>query len=288
MFKYIQVVWTYTSWLGMHHRCYHENHSSYKDYVERGIKVCGRWHGDEGFDNFIEDVGIRPARNYSIDRIDVNGNYEPTNCRWADAKQQANNTRKNRYIVVNGEKGTISEMAIKYGIHKERIRARLEIGWTPEEACTIGINQQRSNDVIITYNGISKRLSDYVREFDIEFSTLRHRIKKGWTVEQALTTPVKRIFTVFGETESINYLSEKFGIRKSTIYERLREGWSIEDALTTPVKECKLYTAFGETGTVSCLCKKFNISRDAVFNRLKNGMSIDALKGKLESCPPKI
>lgn len=87
----------------MKHRCYTKSDSRYEHYGGRGIKVCDRWLGPRGFDNFYEDMGDKPsyARGsggraiYSLDRIDVNGDYCPENCRWADTYTQAANRRKN-------------------------------------------------------------------------------------------------------------------------------------------------------------------------------------------------
>lgn len=83
----------YNAWDSMKQRCLNVNNCSYKHYGGRGIKVCDRWL--ESFNNFLEDMGIKPSIEYSIDRINVNGNYEPSNCRWSTPKQQANNRRNN-------------------------------------------------------------------------------------------------------------------------------------------------------------------------------------------------
>jgi hypothetical protein len=75
----------------MRNRCYNPKNNRYKIYGGRGIKVCDEWL--KSFKNFIDDIGRKPGPQYSIDRINVNGNYEPSNCRWATPEQQANNKR---------------------------------------------------------------------------------------------------------------------------------------------------------------------------------------------------
>lgn len=85
----------YSTWKGMHYRCYSEQSKSYKNYGGRGIKVCEEWHD---LNNFIEwgETNRRPTKKHTLDRIDNDGDYTPENCRWATPKQQARNTRANK------------------------------------------------------------------------------------------------------------------------------------------------------------------------------------------------
>jgi len=82
---------TYNSWRAMKDRCYSKNHIEYKRYGALGIEVCERWK--TSYENFLQDMGERPPK-HSLDRINPFKNYSPENCRWADYKTQANNTRK--------------------------------------------------------------------------------------------------------------------------------------------------------------------------------------------------
>ena len=84
----------YHAYYYMLNRCYKPGNISYKYYGGRGITVCDRWRGPDGFPNFLADMGRAPTLQHSLDRKYVNGHYEPDNCRWATKKEQANNTRR--------------------------------------------------------------------------------------------------------------------------------------------------------------------------------------------------
>ena len=89
---------------GMLFRCQNMKHHAYRNYGGRGITVCERWCGENGFANFSADVGARPSLRHTIDRIDNDGNYEPSNWRWATKRQQARNARFNRILMVGTQR----------------------------------------------------------------------------------------------------------------------------------------------------------------------------------------
>lgn len=112
-------------------RCTKSNDPGYPSYGGRGIAVCERWRK---FECFYEDMGNPPGPEYSIDRIDVNGNYEPNNCRWATQSQQNYNRRSNKRITAFGETMTLGEWAKKVGLTRQTIIRRLKLGVSPEVA----------------------------------------------------------------------------------------------------------------------------------------------------------
>jgi hypothetical protein len=124
---------TYTTWHSMMQRCYYGGHVAYARYGGRGIVVCERWHD---FRNFFSDMGEKPAE-LTLDRIDTNGNYDPSNCRWATRTEQARNMRANRLITINGETKTMTEWASIGQIGVSTVHYRLMHGWDDEAAVTI-------------------------------------------------------------------------------------------------------------------------------------------------------
>lgn len=116
---------TYRCWDHMIQRCENRKNTRWIDYGGRGISVCERWHD---FENFLADMGQCPS-GHSIDRINNDGNYEPSNCRWSTYFQQAQNTRRSVFFELDGEKKTISEWARCYGLSEQALRYRVNKGW---------------------------------------------------------------------------------------------------------------------------------------------------------------
>jgi hypothetical protein len=117
----------YRAWQAMKNRCYYEGHVQFKDYGGRGIVVCERWL--ESFETFLADMGPRPTPSHSLDRFpDVNGNYEPSNCRWATSSEQHRNRRNNRLITHGGKTMCLTAWAEAYGINPHTLRRRLGRG----------------------------------------------------------------------------------------------------------------------------------------------------------------
>lgn len=121
----------YASWKAMRNRCNYKGNKSYSYYGGRGITVCERW---DSFVNFLADMGSKPE-GYTLDRIDVNGNYEPSNCRWASKSQQLRNTSRAKVATLNGKTQSIHDWVKELGLKYTTVKTRIwNLGWTPEQA----------------------------------------------------------------------------------------------------------------------------------------------------------
>lgn len=172
----------YRTWSAMINRCHSDTSEAWDWYGGRGIKVCDRWR--YSFENFLEDMGERPSGK-SLDRIDVNGNYEPSNCRWATNEEQQNNRRDNVLLEYQGRQQSAAQWARELGISKTTIFARLRKGWTVERA----LSQKPSSRAprFIEFNGERLTISDWSRRTGIADQTIAGRLNSGWPVDKALT-----------------------------------------------------------------------------------------------------
>lgn len=123
----------YHIWRGIKDRCYDEKKDSYPYYGGRGITVCGEWQNDfQAFYDWAMANGY--DENLTIDRIDTNGNYEPSNCRWATMEEQQNNKRNNRFFNIEGQALTLPQISKKYNINLYVLKNRVRKGWDITEA----------------------------------------------------------------------------------------------------------------------------------------------------------
>jgi hypothetical protein len=117
----------YRAWSSIKGRCFNPKDPRFEDYGGRGITVCAQWATN--FLAFLADVGPRPSRAHSIDRIDNDGHYEPGNVKWSTAREQCSNRRSNRLMALNGQTKTAAEWARGAGLNPETLSARLARGW---------------------------------------------------------------------------------------------------------------------------------------------------------------
>lgn len=131
---------TFKSWETMKQRCTNPNAVDYERFGGRGIKVCAAW--SKSFLTFLYDMGIRPEGK-TLDRIDVNGNYTPKNCKWSTASEQHRNRRNTRYVTYKGKKYALYDLAEKFKIKPAVLMTRLGSGWSIEKALTEPIMEGR-------------------------------------------------------------------------------------------------------------------------------------------------
>jgi hypothetical protein len=131
------------TWCHIRQRCHNPSDAGYYKYGAKGVSVCDRWR--YSFENFVEDMGLKPSPSHSIDRINVLGNYEPSNCRWATVDEQANNKRTSIKTVWKGIEMSLMEICklenMNYPLANSRVYA---LGWSVEDAVLIPRNGSRN------------------------------------------------------------------------------------------------------------------------------------------------
>jgi hypothetical protein len=124
----------YSTWCAIKKRCYNPNDGKYADYGGRGIKMCERWKNS--YEAFLEDMGRAPSPLHTMDRIENDGNYELSNCKWATRSEQSKNRMANRYITFNGVTQCVTDWGQQLGIKRNTILARLNSKWSIEDTLT--------------------------------------------------------------------------------------------------------------------------------------------------------
>lgn len=141
----------YGIWTGIKTRCFNPNDKKYHVYGGRGISLCDEWKSDfKSFAKWSLENGYE--ENLSIDRIDSNKNYEPSNCRWTDMKVQQNNRTNNHLVILNGETHTVMEWSRIIGVNHRTICNRLKKGYSPEQALNPSIMNNSQAGSIGAFN----------------------------------------------------------------------------------------------------------------------------------------
>ena len=170
----------YGIWKNMKGRCYNQKSISYYNYGKRGIKVCDEWKNDfMSFYNWAMKNGYQEG--LTIDRINVNGNYEPSNCRWVTWKEQCNNRKNNVIIEYNGEKNNIAYFIKKYNLGEFAIYKRIKNGWDVKRAIETPIKTKKSNtgEFGISLLKNRKKYALYLKNKHIgNFNTLEEAIQR--------------------------------------------------------------------------------------------------------------
>lgn len=177
----------YRIWKEMIKRCYNKRCKDYEHYHSKGITVCDKWRAS--FDNFYTDMGKCPE-GYSIDRINNDGIYEPSNCRWADQYTQcANRGDFNHIFTYNNKTMVLKAWSRELNIPYETLRSRIIYnGLSFEQA----ISKDPYNKMF-ELNGEKHYLKEWCEIYNIDFKVVNNRIfKHHWNLERALTQPVRK------------------------------------------------------------------------------------------------
>ena len=216
-------------WSKMKGRCYCVTDAKYPRYGGRGIKICERW---QKLENFYADMGDPPSGEYSIDRIDNDGNYEPENCRWATTTQQQRNKSTNHRFEYQGKLRPISEIAELCGIDHQTLYHRLVEAELPvEEATTRPLKVMEFTnvrDALHEYRGEHRTLKEWAALYNLKYKSLMARMKaQGKTLAQALEMSrgaLPPIYTYEGKEFTQPELAAHFGITTEALYSRIKRG----------------------------------------------------------------
>lgn len=175
----------YRAWCHMKERCLNPRQKSFANYGGRGITVCDRWL--TSFEHFFADVGLAPSPRHTVERLDVNGHYEPHNVEWATQLTQQRNRRSNRILTHNGLSLPVSAWAERTGIHMNTLGKRIRDGWPTDRALTEPVQIETP----LIYEGVSLSISAWAERTGIPQPILSGRIHRGWSVERTLTEPYR-------------------------------------------------------------------------------------------------
>lgn len=181
----------YKIWCKMRDRCHNPNCRDYVRYGGRGITIDPAW---DNFEQFLEDMGLRPSPEHSIDRKNNELGYSAANCRWATAQEQALNRRSNVPMTYAGKTQTMSAWAKELGVPYTCFHERMRHGWSVEEILSTPVQKRR----MVTYLGRTQSVHAWSKELGVDGSTVNYRIRKGMDPLESLLKSVASLPKEFG------------------------------------------------------------------------------------------
>lgn len=164
------------AWASMIQRCTNPKNKRYYSHGARGIRICDRWVNS--FVNFLADMGRAPSKEYSLERVDNNGNYNPSNCKWATKVEQANNRRNNIRIEYMGRTQTLKQWCDELSLPYLRVKARIHAGHSVQEAFTSTPKGVRIDSILLELNGKTQTLTQWSKDLNMPYRTLKRRAVK--------------------------------------------------------------------------------------------------------------
>jgi len=257
--------------INMKQRCYNPNATSYEYYGGRNISICNEWLNNS---NTFYEWGLNNgySNDLSIDRIEVNGNYEPSNCRWSTDAVQANNRTNNVFIEHGGEIKTASQWGCEIGTSGDTIKKRFEKGMDILE---------NKHHIKININGEIKTLKELSEESGILSTTIYNRYINGWKNENLINPFIDdtKHIEINGEIHTVTEWAEISGLTREIILNRISYGWNNED-LIKPRKrngKKKYIEVNGVSHTIDEWCDIIGIHRSSFNVRIRKGLTGDEL-----------
>lgn len=274
-------------WHEMRKRCHATYSKDYPRYGGRGIVICDRWLNS--FDCFLEDMGERPSKNHSIERIDNDGNYEPGNCKWATPVEQARNRKGTLQLPYQGRLVSAAELSELTGIPHNKILKKIYAGKSIDEI--IADHHKGYSIRTYKYKGSDKTISEISELTGMSKRALRYKLaEKGLSAEEAVALrdirsnqgkpSVNDIISHCGEDISIKDLSKRTGIHAVTLLSRYKMGQR-DEILVKPVQSGVIYNYRGNDYNLNELSRMSGIGFNTLRYRLqKAGMTIEEAMAK--------
>ena len=177
----------YGRWNAMKQRCFNETNPKFLRYGGRGITIVNEWLDFHEFENWAKENGYQ--KELTLDRIDTDGNYEPSNCRWVNQSIQQNNRNNNRIIEYEGKEYTLAELSDLYDMNSATLAQRLDKGMSVKKALNKKMN---FNYILVEYEGETKPLKQWCEQLGLPYKTIHARVSRGWEPKEALQKPVRK------------------------------------------------------------------------------------------------